>query len=123
MKKRMSHQQQTQARRVRRSRGKIHELCVEFLSVHRTPKHIYAQVFSKGGETVIACASSVEADLRKQAESEKGKISVAKAVGVLVAKRANAKGIKRIAFDRSGYRFHGRVKALAEAARAHGLEF
>lgn len=121
--KRQSQQQQTEARRIRRSRGKIYELGVEFLSVHRTSRHIRATVFSKGGETVLATASSLEADMRTKASNEKGKISVAEAVGKLVAQRASAKGVKRIAFDRSGYRFHGRVKALAEAARANGLEF
>lgn len=109
-------------RRVKRSRGKIYDLGVEFLSVHKTPRHIYAQVRSEGGKAVLAQASSLDPALRKKSFGP-GKIGVAEAVGKLVAERAREKGLTRIAFDRSGYKYHGRVKALAEAARANGLEF
>ncbi len=116
----MSDNQKTRLRRVRRSRGKIHELGTVFLSVHRTPRHIYAQVFSPRGAVVLASASSLDTELRDK-KIGPGKIKVAEAVGKLVAERAKAKGISKIAFDRSGYKYHGRVKALAEAARADGL--
>ena len=106
-------------RRIRRSRAKIAELNVAYLSVYRSAQHIYAQVFSPRGALVLAAASSLEAVLKKK---DKGnKVQLAEAVGRLVAERAKAKGVQRIAFDRSGYRYHGRVKALAEAARAAGL--
>lgn len=109
-------------RRIRRSRGKIAEIGAVRLSVHRTSKHIYAQIFTPEGSNVLASASSVEQTLRGQSLGP-GKIKMAEAVGKLVAERAKAKGVTRIAFDRSGYKYHGRIKALAEAARANGLEF
>ena len=107
-------------RRVRRSRGKLVEQGVVYLSVHRSTQHIYAQVFSARGATVLAAASSLEPAFLKQ-KVEGSKVKIAEAVGKLVAERAKAKGIEKIAFDRSGYKYHGRVKALAEAARTHGL--
>lgn len=109
-------------RRVRRSRGKIYDLHTVFLSVHKTPRHIYAQVFAPRGESVLVQASSVEADLRKK-KMGPGKLEMATLVGKLVAERAKSKGITRIAFDRAGYKYHGRIKALADAARSNGLEF
>lgn len=109
-------------RRIRRSRGRIFDLNTIFLSVHRTPQHIYAQVFSPQGQNVLAQASSVEGGLRNQ-KLGPGKIEMAIAVGKLVAERAKAKGITKVAFDRSGYKYHGRIKALADAARTNGLEF
>jgi large subunit ribosomal protein L18 len=112
----------TRERRMRRSRGKIAELGAVRLSVHRTPKHIYAQVFSPAGSEVWAQASSVEPTLKQQ-NIGPGKKSVAEAVGKLVAERARAKGVTEVAFDRSGYMYHGRIKALADAARAKGLKF
>lgn len=116
----MNDSQKTRDRRVRRSRGKLFELGAVYLSVHRTAQHIYAQVFAPRGSKVLACASSVEAELRDQ-KMGPGKMKIAEAVGKLVAERAKAQGISKIAFDRSGYKYHGRIKALAEAARAHGL--
>jgi large subunit ribosomal protein L18 len=107
-------------RRVNRSRGKIFDLGVVYLSVHRTSQHIYAQVFSPRGATVLAAASSLEPEFLKK-KVDGNKVQVAEAVGKLVAERAKAKGIENIAFDRSGYKYHGRVKALAEAARTSGL--
>lgn len=112
----------TRQRRVRRSRGKIAELGAIRLSVHRTSKHIYAQIFSPKGSEVLACASSLEPVLKEQTMGP-GKLQMAEAVGKLVAERAKAKGVKRLAFDRSGYKYHGRIKMLADAARANGLEF
>ena len=90
------------------------------LSVHRTPRHIYAQVISGDGRTVLAQASTLDESLRT---SPTGNVTAAMAVGSLVAERAKAVGIKSVAFDRSGFRYHGRVKALANAARDGGLEF
>jgi large subunit ribosomal protein L18 len=90
------------------------------LSVHRTPNHIYAQVIAPAGDKVLASASTLDADLRKGAT---GNIEAAAAVGKLVAQRAKEAGIEHVAFDRSGYKYHGRVKALADAARESGLEF
>lgn len=113
---------QAQVKRVRRSRGKIFDLDVNFLSVHRTPRHIYAQIFSPRGAAVLAAASSVEEGLRKQ-NLGSGKLSTAEAVGKLIAERAKANGISKVAFDRSGRKYHGRIQKLADAARANGLEF
>lgn len=118
----MSNKIEARVRRIRRSRSRIFNLGATFLSVHRTPQHIYAQVFSPRGTKVLAAASSLEPELRKQTLGP-GKIKMAEAVGKLVAERAKAKGVTKIAFDRSGYKYHGRVKALADAARAQGLEF
>ncbi len=115
-----SENQSPRCRRIRRSRGKIFELGTAYLSVHRTSQHIYAQVFAPRGTKVLAAASSLDSELKTK-ELGGGKVKVAEAVGKLVAERAKAKGIKKVAFDRSGYKYHGRVKALAEAARAHGL--
>ena len=109
-------------RRARRGRAKIRELGVHRLSVTRTPKHIYAQVFASDGSQVIASASSIDKDLRAQI-SYGGNTAAAAAVGEAIAKRAKAAGVERVAFDRSGYQYHGRLKALADAAREHGLDF
>ena len=109
-------------RRARRTRSKIRELGVPRLSVHRTSQHIYAQVIAPDGGTVLASASSVQADLRKGLKST-GNIEAAQAVGKAIADKAKSAGIEQVAFDRSGFRYHGRVKALAEAARENGLEF
>jgi large subunit ribosomal protein L18 len=95
-------------------------LGVNRLSVHRTPRHIYAQIIAPEGDKVLAAASTLDADLRKDAT---GNVGAAAAVGKLVAERAKAAGIEKVAFDRGGYKYHGRVKALADAARESGLEF
>jgi large subunit ribosomal protein L18 len=107
-------------RRARRSRMKMRELGATRLSVTRTPRHIYAQVISPDGGEVLAQASSLEKDIRGGAT---GNTDAAAKVGALVADRAKQAGINAVAFDRSGYKYHGRVKALAEAAREGGLEF
>ena len=109
-------------RRARKTRAKIAELKSVRLAVHRSNCHIYAQVFSGCGTQVLAAASTTEPELRKQVPSG-GSVDAAKAVGKLIAERAKAKGIEEVAFDRSGFRYHGRVKALAEAAREGGLKF
>ena len=90
------------------------------LAVHRTPRHIYAQVLSADGGTVLASASTVEKSLRQEAT---GNVTAAARVGALIAERAKSAGVSRVAFDRSGFKYHGRIKALAEAAREGGLEF
>ncbi|HTT08997.1 MAG TPA: 50S ribosomal protein L18 [Gammaproteobacteria bacterium] len=109
-------------RRATRTRSKIRTLSVHRLSVHRTPRHIYAQIFAPGTYEVVAAASTVDKELRKGMKNG-GNINAAIEVGKLVARRAKAKGVKRVAFDRSGFNYHGRIKALADAAREGGLEF
>jgi len=116
----MSDKKTSRIRRARRARAKISELRVHRLCVHRTPRHIYAQVIDPTGGAVIATASTVEKDLRGNAT---GNVDAAKAVGALIAERAKSAGITSVAFDRSGFKYHGRVKALADAARESGLEF
>jgi large subunit ribosomal protein L18 len=109
-------------RRARKTRAKIAELKMVRLAVHRSNCHIYAQIFSGCGTQVLAAASTAEAELKTQVPKG-GSVDAAKAVGKLIAERAKAKGIEEVAFDRSGFRYHGRVKALAEAARESGLKF
>src|SRR5262245_1745622 len=109
-------------RRAARSRRKIKEMRVPRLCIHRTPQHIYAQLISADGAQVVACASTLEKTLREKI-SGKNKTERATLVGAEVAKRILAAGVKRVAFDRSGFKYHGRVKALADAARDAGLEF
>ena len=113
---------QNRLRRARKGRAKIHELAVNRLSVHRTPRHIYAQILAPDGGTVVASASTVEKDVRKGVKSG-GNVEAATIVGARIAEKAKAAGIDTVAFDRSGFRYHGRVKALAEAAREAGLKF
>jgi large subunit ribosomal protein L18 len=109
-------------RRARRSRSKIRSLGIGRLCVHRTPRHIYAQLISEDGTSVIAAASTLEKDIRSSLRYT-GNAEAAAAVGTAIASRAREKGVQKVAFDRSGFRFHGRVKALADAARQGGLEF
>jgi large subunit ribosomal protein L18 len=112
----------TRIRRARRTRAKIRELGYDRLSVHRTPRHIYAQVISPDGGKILAVASTLQPAVREGIEKT-GNIAAAQAVGRAIAEAAKAAGVNKVAFDRSGFRYHGRVKALAEAAREHGLEF
>ena len=109
-------------RRSRQTRAKIHELGAVRLSVHRTNCHIYAKIFSAPGDKVLASASTVEKEMRSLLKHG-GNRKAAEAVGQRIAEKAKALGIETVAFDRSGFRYHGRVKALAEAARAGGLKF
>ena len=107
-------------RRAKRSRIKMRELGAIRLTVFRTSRHTYAQVLNSSGDQVLAEASTLDESIRDGSTSN---VEAAKQVGGLVAERAKAKGVKRVAFERSGYRYHGRVRALAEAAREAGLEF
>lgn len=109
-------------RRARRTRAKIAELRVNRLTVHRTNQHVYAQIIDPSGSVVLASASTLEADVRTQLANG-GNIAAATLVGQRIAEKAKAAGIEQVAFDRSGFRYHGRVKALADAAREHGLQF
>ncbi len=116
----MSDKKQSRLRRARRARCKIRELGANRLCVNRTPRHIYAQVISPDGDQVLASASTLDKSLRA---GQTGNVDAAKSVGSLLAERAKAAGITQVAFDRSGFKYHGRVKALADAAREAGLEF
>ena len=107
-------------RRARRGRAKIKELLIPRLCVFRSSKHIYAQIISGDGNTVNVTASTLEKDLRS---STSGNSESAGRVGSLIAERAKAAGFEKVAFDRSGYKYHGRVRALADAAREGGLQF
>lgn len=109
-------------RRGKRSRSKMRELRVDRLTVHRSSQHIYAQVISAETNEVLASASTVESSLRSEL-SYTGNSEAAMAVGKLVAERAKEKGVESVAFDRSGFKYHGRIKALADAAREAGLQF
>ena len=109
-------------RRARQTRLKIRELGAARLSVHRTNAHIYAQIITGSGDKVLASASTAEKELRGQVKNG-GNSKAAELIGQRIAERAQKIGVTSVAFDRSGYRYHGRVKALAEAARASGLKF
>jgi len=114
---------QARLRRAARARAKIRELGVYRLCVYRSPRHMYAQVISPDGGKVVASASTVEKQLRDSIEGHPGNSVAAAAIGKAIAERAKSAGIAKVAFDRSGFRYHGRVKALADAAREGGLEF
>ena len=109
-------------RRAKRTRAKISELGAHRLTIHRTPRHIYAQVVSPDGSKVIATASTVQKDISSDAKYT-GNVDAASLVGKAIAEKSKSAGVTTVAFDRSGFRYHGRVKALAEAAREGGLEF
>ena len=109
-------------RRAQHIRRKIIGLQADRLCVHRTPRHIYAQIIDKTGGKVLASASTVEADVRSQIKHG-GNVEAAKLIGKRIAEKAKSAGIARVAFDRSGFKYHGRVKALADAARENGLDF
>ena len=109
-------------RRAKRTRAKIRELAVPRLTVHRTPRHIYAQVIDADGSRVLASASTVAKDLRAGVKNG-GNVDAATTVGKSIAEKAVAAGVSQVAFDRAGFKYHGRVKALADAAREHGLKF
>lgn len=109
-------------RRSRKTRAKIVELGAVRLCVHRTNSHIYAQIIDSSGGIVLTSASSLEKGFKEQIKSGSN-VAAAKLVGQLVAEKAKKLGLEKVSFDRSGFAFHGRVKALAEAAREHGLKF
>ena len=116
-------------RRSRQTRARIAVQCVARLTVHRTNLHIYASVISDDGAKVLASASTAEADVRKELAAggklagKGGDVAAATIIGKRIAEKARAAGIERVAFDRAGFAYHGRVKALAEAAREAGLQF
>lgn len=112
----------TRLRRARKSRIKIRTLGENRLNVHRTPRHIYAQIISPDGNTVLAAASTLQSDVKEGLEGT-GNVAAAIAVGKMIAERAKTAGVTKVAFDRSGFKYHGRIKALADAARENGLEF
>ena len=118
----MSEKNEARLRRARQTRLKIREVGAVRLTVHRTNAHIYAQILTAAGDKVLAAASSAEKELRGQLKHGANR-KAAELVGSRIAAKAKEKGIDRVAFDRAGYRYHGRVKALAEAARAGGLKF
>lgn len=113
---------QARLRRARKARAKIAELKSVRLAVHRSNCHIYAQIISSCGTKTLAAASTAEPEVRKQVPNG-GNAKAAALVGKLIAERAKASGVEAVAFDRSGFQYHGRVKALAEAAREGGLKF
>ena len=118
----MINKKESRLRRARQTRAKIVELKVNRLTVHRTNTHIYATVLSPDSK-VLATASSLQLELREQLKGNGGNVSAAVLVGRQLAQKARAAGVVDVAFDRSGFRYHGRVKALAEAAREAGLKF
>ncbi len=118
----MSQKNLSRLRRARQTRLKIQEVGAVRLTVHRSNAHIYAQITSPGGDKVLAAASTLDKDLRGQVKNG-GNRKAAELVGSRIAAKAKEQGIDKVAFDRAGYRYHGRVKALAEAARAGGLKF
>ena len=110
-------------RRYKKTRAKIRELQVYRLSVHRTPKHMYAQIISPDNDTLVS-ASTLQPEVKQALKNGKtGNIKAAEIVGKVIAQKAKKAKIETVAFDRSGFMFHGRVKALAEAARENGLKF
>jgi len=122
----MIEKKQSRLRRARATRARIALQKVSRLTVNRTNLHIYASVISADGGKVLATASTAELEIRNQLAAVKGKggnVDAAKLVGARIAQKAKAAGVDSVAFDRAGYRFHGRVKALAEAAREAGLKF
>jgi large subunit ribosomal protein L18 len=113
---------ESRQRRAKRTRSRIRELGAVRLSVNKTPRHMYAQVMTADGSKTLASASTLDKALREKLKVT-GNVEAAKAVGQLVAQRALEAGVKAVAFDRSGFAYHGRIKALADAAREVGLEF
>lgn len=114
---------QSRLRRAARARAKIRELRAYRLCIHRTSQHIYAQVIAPEGNRVMASASTLDKEVRGALEGYSGNSAAASLVGKVVAERARAAGIEEVAFDRSGFKYHGRIKALADAAREGGLKF
>lgn len=114
---------QTRLRRARKARARIREVGRHRLTIFRTPRHIYAQVIEPNGSVVVASASTIDKALREGIDGSSGNVSAAAVVGKAIAERAKDKGIEQVAFDRAGFKYHGRVKALADAARENGLDF
>ncbi|HTP98674.1 MAG TPA: 50S ribosomal protein L18 [Casimicrobiaceae bacterium] len=118
----METKKEARSRRARKTRVRITEQRATRLVVSRSNSHIYAQIIAPDGDKVLASASTIEADVRKDVKNG-GNKAAAELVGKRIAEKAKSLGIQSVAFDRSGFRFHGRVKALADAARAGGLKF
>lgn len=118
----MTTKQESRLRRAKRTRMQIRKLEAKRLCVYKTPRHMYAQVTTSDGAVTLACASTLDKEIREKLKKT-GNVDAAKEVGKLVAKRALDAGVKAVAFDRSGFLYHGRIKALADAAREVGLEF
>jgi large subunit ribosomal protein L18 len=118
----MLNKKEARQRRARKTRARIAEKKSIRLAVNRTNSHIYAQVISACGSRILASASSLEAEVRTQVANG-GNAAAAAVVGQRIAEKAKSAGITQVAFDRSGNRYHGRIKALADAAREHGLQF
>ncbi len=118
----MLNKKETRLRRARKTRARIADQKAVRLAIHRTNQHIYAQVISACGGKILASASTVEADVRKEVGNG-GNAAAAAIVGKRIAEKAKSAGVTSVAFDRSGNKYHGRIKALADAAREHGLQF
>jgi large subunit ribosomal protein L18 len=118
----MSNKNEARQRRARKTRAKIADQKTVRLAIHRTNLHIYAQVISADGGKVLASASTAEADVRKEVANG-GNAAAAAVVGKRIAEKAKTAGVTAVAFDRSGNKYHGRIKALADVAREHGLQF
>ncbi|MDH3354569.1 MAG: 50S ribosomal protein L18 [Chromatiales bacterium] len=118
----MNEKKVSRVRRAARARAKIRELGVARLSVNRTPRHIYAQIIAGDGCSVLAATSTLDSAVKAEVKST-GNTDAAAVVGRVIAEKAKAAGLSKIAFDRSGFKYHGRVKALADAARENGLDF
>ena len=109
-------------RRAVKTRANIKKLGVNRLCVHRTPRHLYAQIIAPTGSETIASASTLDKEIKGKTKSS-GNIEAAALVGKVIAERAKKAGVDKVAFDRSGFKYHGRIKALAEAVRENGIEF
>lgn len=118
----ISEKKEARSRRAKKTRAGIKKLQRPRLTVHRTPKHIYAQIILRNG-VVKAYASTLDKDVKQECSSYSGNASSAKIVGKFIASKAKIVGIVEVAFDRSGFKYHGRIKELADAAREHGLVF
>lgn len=118
----MGNKKTSRLRRSGKTRAKIANREKLRLSVHRTPRHFYAQIIDAAGDKVLAAASTLNADLKKQLKYT-GNTDAASAVGKILAEKALSVGVEAVAFDRSGFRYHGRVKAFADSARENGLKF
>jgi len=118
----MLNKNEARQRRARKTRAKIADQKTVRLAIHRTNLHIYAQVISADGGKVLVSASTAEAEVRKEVANG-GNAAAAAVVGKRIAEKAKVAGVTAVAFDRSGNKYHGRIKALADAAREHGLKF
>ncbi len=118
----MNVKKKARLRRARKTRAQIRRLDMTRLSVYRTPRHFYAQLMTADGAKVLASASTLDPEIRKEVKNS-GNVEAAKVVGKILAKRASSSGVEAVAFDRSGFKYHGRIAAFADAAREAGLKF